>query len=85
MRREVQATLNRSSHLTPTSYGQSVTHRTKFEPLDQIERMLDCIVTNEAEPDVVQVSGGEPTIHPQFFDVLDAAQRRPIRHLLRKP
>jgi len=30
----------------------------------------------------VQVSGGEPTIHPHFFEVLDAAKRRPIRHLM---
>jgi uncharacterized radical SAM superfamily Fe-S cluster-containing enzyme len=44
--------------------------------------MLDCIVRNEAEPDVVQISGGEPTIHPQFFDILDAAKRRPIKHLM---
>ena len=44
--------------------------------------MLDSIVANEAQPDIVQISGGEPTIHPQFFEVLDAAKRRPIRHLM---
>jgi len=66
----------------PICYAQSGTHRTEYKPLDQIERMLDSIVTNEAEPDVVQISGGEPTIHPQFFEVLDAAKRRPIRHLM---
>ena len=66
----------------PICYAQSGIHRTEFKPLDQIERMLDCIVGNEAQPDIVQVSGGEPTIHPQFFEVLDAAKRRPIRHLM---
>jgi hypothetical protein len=66
----------------PICYAQSGTHRTEFKPLDQINRMLDCIVTNEAQPDVVQVSGGEPTLHPQFFEVLDAARQRPIRHLM---
>src|SRR5436190_20225244 len=50
--------------------------------LEQIEFMLDCVVRNEGEPDVVQISGGEPTIHPQFFEVLDAAKRRPIKHLM---
>lgn len=30
---------------------------------------------------VVQISGGEPTIHPDFFAVLDAARRRPIKLL----
>jgi len=39
--------------------------------------MLDAIVRNEAEPDIVQISGGEPTIHPQFFEILDAA--KPVR------
>jgi 7,8-dihydro-6-hydroxymethylpterin dimethyltransferase len=66
----------------PICYAQSGTHRTEYRSLDHIERMLDCIVSNEAEPDVVQISGGEPTIHPQFFEVLDAAKHRPIRHLM---
>jgi uncharacterized radical SAM superfamily Fe-S cluster-containing enzyme len=44
--------------------------------------MLDCVVTNEGEPDVVQISGGEPTLHPDFFAILDAAKRHPIRHLM---
>ncbi len=66
----------------PVCYAQSGTHRTEFKSLDQIGRMLDCIASNEAEPDIVQVSGGEPTLHPQFFEVLDAARRRPIRHLM---
>ena len=44
--------------------------------------MIDAVVRNEGEPDVVQISGGEPTIHPQFFAILDAAKARPIRHLM---
>ena len=44
--------------------------------------MLDAVVRNEREPDVVQISGGEPTLHPEFFAILDAARRRPIRHLM---
>jgi hypothetical protein len=31
---------------------------------------------------VVQISGGEPTIHPDFFEVLDIAKKKPIRHLM---
>jgi uncharacterized radical SAM superfamily Fe-S cluster-containing enzyme len=44
--------------------------------------MLDATVANEGEPDVVQLSGGEPTLHPQLFDILDECRRRPIRHLM---
>jgi 7,8-dihydro-6-hydroxymethylpterin dimethyltransferase len=39
-------------------------------------------VANEGEPDVVQISGGEPTIHPEFFEILDMAKSKPIKHLM---
>lgn len=66
----------------PVCYADSGPHRPEFRDLATIERMLDAVVANEGEPDVVQISGGEPTLHPQFFEVLDAARRRPIRHLM---
>ena len=66
----------------PVCYAESGTHRTTYRSMFEIERMLDAVVSNEIEPDVVQISGGEPTIHPQFFEVLDAAKRRPIKHLM---
>ena len=66
----------------PTCYASSGPHRQQFRPLDQIERMLDAVVRNEGEPDVVQISGGEPTLHPDFFRVLELAKARPIRHLM---
>lgn len=66
----------------PVCYADSGPHRPGFRPLAQIERMLDAVVESEGEPDVVQISGGEPTIHPDFFAILDAAKARPIRHLM---
>ncbi|CAN5363040.1 radical SAM protein [soil metagenome] len=67
----------------PICYSESSPQRVgTHRSLEQIEFMLDCIVRNEAEPDVVQISGGEPTIHPRFFEILDAAKRRPIKHLM---
>ena len=50
--------------------------------LATVERMLDALVISEGEPDLVQISGGEPTIHPQFFEILDAVKARPIRHVM---
>jgi len=44
--------------------------------------MLDALVRSEREPDVLQLSGGEPTLHPDFFAVVEAAKARPIRHLM---
>lgn len=66
----------------PICYADSGPHRTSYKPLSQIEAMLDAIIGNEIEPDIVQISGGEPTIHPDFFAILDAAKRRPIKHLM---
>ncbi|KRC78344.1 radical SAM protein [Sphingomonas sp. Root241] len=51
-------------------------------PLATVETMLDALVESEGEPDLVQLSGGEPTLHPQFFEILDAVKRRPIRHIM---
>ncbi len=56
--------------------------RRRHRTLAQIETMLDAIVANEGEPDVVQLSGGEPTIHPEFFEILAAAKQRPIKHIM---
>lgn len=66
----------------PVCYAGSGPERTTHRPLAVVEAMLDAVVANEGEPDIVQISGGEPTIHPEFFEILDAARRRPIRHLM---
>ena len=66
----------------PVCYAASGPHRPGYRSLGHVERMLDAVVRNEREPDVVQISGGEPTLHPDFFAILDAAKRRPIRHLM---
>src|SRR5439155_5294885 len=66
----------------PVCYASSGPERRQFRSLAAIDAMLDAIVRNEGDPDVVQISGGEPTEHPDFFAVLDKAKARPIRHLM---
>ena len=66
----------------PTCYAMSSPHYGRHRTLEEVERMLDVIVANEGTPDVVQISGGEPTIHPQFFEILDIAKTKSIRHLM---
>jgi uncharacterized radical SAM superfamily Fe-S cluster-containing enzyme len=66
----------------PVCYAESSPQRMQHRTMEQVEFMLDAVVRNEGEPDVVQISGGEPTIHPEFFAILDAAKRRPIKHLM---
>lgn len=46
--------------------------------LDQCAAMLDAFVAAEGEPEVVMLSGGEPTIHRDILAMIDLAQQRPI-------
>ncbi len=67
----------------PVCYAASSTDpNLKHRTMEEIRAMLDAVVANEGEPDVVQLSGGEPTLHPQFFEILDECRKRPIRHLM---
>ncbi|WP_276368845.1 radical SAM protein [Chryseolinea sp. H1M3-3] len=66
----------------PTCYASSSPTHGRHRTLAEIEFMLNAIVKSEGEPDVVQISGGEPTIHPDFFEILDLANTKPIKHLM---
>jgi uncharacterized radical SAM superfamily Fe-S cluster-containing enzyme len=66
----------------PVCFANATDVHGSHRPVGEIERMLDALVESEGEPDLVQLSGGEPTIHPDFFAILDAVKRRPIRHLM---
>lgn len=66
----------------PTCYAGSSPTYGRHRTLDEVKKMLDTIVENEKEPDVVQISGGEPTLHPHFFEILDYAKTLPIKHLM---
>jgi uncharacterized radical SAM superfamily Fe-S cluster-containing enzyme len=66
----------------PTCYAGSGPERLTHRSLAQVEAMLDAVIASEGEADVVQISGGEPTLHPQFFEIMEAARARPIKHLM---
>src|SRR6266852_3766018 len=50
--------------------------------LQDVEEILDGFVRTEGYPEVVQFSGGEPTIHPEIVPMLRAAKARHIRHVM---
>ncbi len=50
--------------------------------LDSINKMLETLLKVESEPDLIQITGGEPTIHPQIIDILKLVKRSPVRHLM---
>jgi uncharacterized radical SAM superfamily Fe-S cluster-containing enzyme len=66
----------------PTCFASSSPAKPGHRSLAQIERMLDLLVESEGQPDLLQISGGEPTLHPQILEILHAARRRPIRHVM---
>ncbi|MBI1214677.1 MAG: radical SAM protein [Alphaproteobacteria bacterium] len=75
--------INQKCNLScPVCFAVSSPEKDGTLTLEQVEAMMDTLVKSEGQPDVLQISGGEPTIHPQFFEILAAAKKRPIRHLM---
>ena len=50
--------------------------------LEEVEGILDHLIETEGTPEVVQFSGGEPSIHPQIVPMMRAAKARQIRHVM---
>ena len=75
--------INEACNLTcPICFADSSTAKTTHRSLAEIEGMMDALVASEGEADLLQISGGEPTIHPEIIAILEAAKRRPIRHVM---
>ncbi len=66
----------------PVCFADSAPGKGNARSMQEIERMLETILASEAVPDLVQVSGGEPTLHPQLMPILQRLKASPIRHLM---
>jgi uncharacterized radical SAM superfamily Fe-S cluster-containing enzyme len=47
-------------------------------PVDQLRRTVDWIIESSGPVDLINITGGEPTLHPDLLDVLDACRRPEI-------
>ena len=75
--------VNEHCNLTcPTCFANSSPQKEGQRSLAEVESMLDLLVESEGKPDLLQLSGGEPTLHPQILEILRAARARPIRHVM---
>ena len=75
--------VNEECNLTcPVCFAESSPQKTRNRSLTEIESMLDTLVASEGKPDLLQVSGGEPTIHPEILEILKLAKSKPIRHIM---
>jgi uncharacterized radical SAM superfamily Fe-S cluster-containing enzyme len=50
--------------------------------LTEVETILNRLMVTEHEPEIVQISGGEPTIHPQIIEIMQAVKSHNIRHMM---
>ena len=50
--------------------------------MEEVEQILDDLVRAEGQPEVVQFSGGEPTVHPRIIDFIRAAYARDIKFVM---
>src|SRR5215472_1283399 len=75
--------VNEECNLTcPVCFADSSPQRTRQHSLSEIDGMLETLVASEGKPDLLQVSGGEPTIHPEILEILKLAKSKPIRHIM---
>lgn len=64
----------------PTCYADA--HGHDFMTLEEAKRRLDIFFRAQPRLDVLMLSGGEPTIHPHFEEVLELALSYPIGRIL---
>lgn len=65
----------------PTCYANS--GEGEFMNLKDINNILDFYIDSEnGYAEILQISGGEPTIHPQIFDILKLAKSKDIKYIM---
>ena len=45
-------------------------------PLDEVDKVLDYVIECSGTLDLINITGGEPTMHPQLFELLEKATSR---------
>jgi uncharacterized radical SAM superfamily Fe-S cluster-containing enzyme len=64
----------------PTCFATAEGH--DFLSLEEVSFMLDEFIRHEGHPEVVQFSGGEPTIHPHILEIVGRAREKDIKYVM---
>lgn len=51
--------------------------KTDFVPLADLQERIDGVIRRKGKIEILQLSGGEPTLHPQFFELLRWCREHP--------
>ena len=75
--------ITQSCNLTcPTCYAGSSPQNKSFMTVAQFTEMVDGLLEKgKGDADLIQLSGGEPTIHPEFFEILEIALDKGIKQV----
>jgi 7,8-dihydro-6-hydroxymethylpterin dimethyltransferase len=66
----------------PMCYASSDCNGVNLE-LPAIERMLDFFISSEGgKAEILQISGGEPTLHPRILDILHLCKEKNTGHVM---
>lgn len=69
----------------PLCFANAGTHLAQdgFElTYEQVEFMIDRFIAAEGNPEVLQFSGGEPSLHPQIIEFIGLANRKGIKYVM---
>ena len=59
----------------PTCFANSPTEKdVDYIPLAEIKSRVENVIAKKGGIEILQLSGGEPTLHPDFFELLEFAQ-----------
>jgi hypothetical protein len=61
----------------PTCYADSPTGALDAVPLADVQRRIQGVIDRKGRIEILQLSGGEPTLHPQFFELLEWLHAHP--------
>ncbi len=64
----------------PTCFADSppgTGDRVDAVPLAELKTRIQGVIDRKAKIEILQLSGGEPTLHPEFFELIEWCQRNP--------
>lgn len=79
---EINAACNLDCPVCCADAGTHLLHHGFELTLEQVDFMLDRFIAAEGEPELVQFSGGEPTLHPRLFDFIELAYEKGINSVM---